>query len=59
MIELYLSSNNEICYSTKIQIFHQLNTPKYVGFTWRQESTVIQVAIGKKMYVSFASVAAA
>ena len=28
MIGHYLSSNNEICYGTKIQHFHQLNTPR-------------------------------
>ena len=27
MIRYYLSNNNEMCYSTKIQTFHQLNTP--------------------------------
>ena len=27
MIEYYLSSNNEMCYSAKTQTFHQINTP--------------------------------
>ena len=36
MIKYYLLSNNEMCCSTKIQTFHQLNTPLH---RWSFEHT--------------------